>query len=326
MEGKLDPLSLTYVEVLLYLGVSAYFAARDARLGLDESLLKKLYDSLYTIFRTIAEVDEKIVTITGRLEALIAKLEGLLKIGATSEVSRKLEVEPTAYELLDALNRILEEIQRLADKEVVVLVDGLDKVSYAVGKALFERSTILVQPHCKAVYAIPLALAFSVEFPQIKRFYDGRRTLPNIRVNHRDGTPDKEGRDFLRQVLQRRMGDHLITTEAMEMLIAASGGVLRDLIEFAQNACSEALAREAHRIEREDVRRTLSDFRRDYHRTLRPQHYEALRQVYASHEIADAGDLADELVYNLTILEYANDEDWYDVHPLVAELLEKRSG
>ncbi len=64
----------------------------------------------------------------------------------------------------------------------------------------------------------------------------------------------------------------------------------------------------------------------------RAEHYEQLRQVRADKQVREVHratprpaappDLALlELLHNLSILEYANKDSWWDVHPIVASLL-----
>jgi hypothetical protein len=65
--------------------------------------------------------------------------------------------------------------------------------------------------------------------------------------------------------------------------------------------------------------------RNDFDRLLGTQLYQILKQVYESLTPTEASD--DEfikLLHGLCVLEYQNDDLWYDVHPIVMDLLRRK--
>jgi hypothetical protein len=69
----------------------------------------------------------------------------------------------------------------------------------------------------------------------------------------------------------------------------------------------------------------LRNLRNDFARQIGSDHYDLLTEVY---EAAEPPDTSDQnfvkLLHGLMVLEYLNDALWYDVHPIVADLLRQK--
>ena len=153
------------------------------------------------------------------------------------------------------------------------------------------------------------------------------RMLTTVKVSDRDGADFEPGKEALIEMVHRRAPDgdyeRLVgSDEALVNLIRASGGHLRDLLRLLREVCAaplSALPAGPGIIDhaKATVRNTLLP--------LAENEKEWLRRVAANN---DPGLESDEewgtlagLFDRHLILGYVNGEEWYGVHPLVAELL-----
>ena len=75
------------------------------------------------------------------------------------------------------------------------------------------------------------------------------------------------------------------------------------------------------RIIKEDVERAEQEIRSDFRRILQSKDYTTLKEIYMGTTIYRMEKIA-HLLHNLSVLEYTNDENWYDIHPTLVELIE----
>jgi hypothetical protein len=80
------------------------------------------------------------------------------------------------------------------------------------------------------------------------------------------------------------------------------------------------MVRDSQRIEEQDVAQAVLARRRDYHILLEARQKDLLRQIHASKGVNNDPDHR-ALLHNLSVLEFRNDDVWYDVHPVVIPLL-----
>jgi len=232
----------------------------------------------------------------------------------------------------DYVGHLVKKIRKSADdpQGVVLVVDSLD---HADNRSNFEElrnsilelftghSALLTLPDMHVIYTVP---------PYLKFMTAGNadvRMLTTVKVAHRDGGPFDPGKDALIELVRRRAPDgdyeRLVgSDEALVNLIRASGGHLRDLLRLLREVCAaplSALPAGAGIIDhaKATVRNTLLP--------LAENEKEWLRRVAANN---DPGLESDEewgtlagLFDRHLILGYVNGEEWYGVHPLVAELL-----
>jgi hypothetical protein len=120
--------------------------------------------------------------------------------------------------------------------------------------------------------------------------------------------------------------------EVAEAMVLKSGGVIRELVRIARECCTEAMVLLESEPDRADVKIdqdilnvALRNLRNDFDRLLGTQLYQILRQVHENLTPTEASD--DDfikLLHGLCVLEYQNDDLWYDVHPIVMDLLRRK--
>jgi hypothetical protein len=125
----------------------------------------------------------------------------------------------------------------------------------------------------------------------------------------------------MKEFALKRISPDLIEEDALEHAVTMSGGVFREMARLMQIAADNAIARGEGKIEKRDVEEAESEIRNNFRRMLKTENYDALKQIYDTRELRGSETCA-ELLHNLSILEYQNDENWCDVHPVVVPLID----
>ncbi|MGK2956886.1 MAG: hypothetical protein ACSLFB_00470 [Acidimicrobiales bacterium] len=214
---------------------------------------------------------------------------------------------------------------------LVVIFDSLDHARGRQGdeedfRAIREAMESLFTVHagltrmsgCRLVYCLP---------PYV-RVGDGVvRSLASVKVTDKDGAPADGGRQALTEVLRRRTPNadlgRLLGSSDLDRLIGLSGGNFRDLMRLVQEVgikadqlpASSAVVDGAIETFKSQIRRNLAD---DEKALLKRVHETHQADLATQDEWARLSPLFDRYL----ILAYRNGEDWYDVHPLVVDLIE----
>lgn len=143
---------------------------------------------------------------------------------------------------------------------------------------------------------------------------------------------DKTIQTFL-DVLAKRIPVEQIEPATARQMVLKSGGVMRELVRIARECCTECMVqleldpdRTNLIIDEAILTEALRNLRNDFARQIGTSLLPVLVQVYQtlSNENADS-DAFVKLLHGLMVLEYQNAELWYDVHPIVVDLLRQKN-
>ena len=224
------------------------------------------------------------------------------------------------------------------DMKVVLLVDSMEHIRGTFINAVDVQNSVeelfaghaekLRIPDMHVVYTVPPYL--KVRSPNISQLYDGGRLeiLPSFKLQDQDGTPIELAYRTFEQVVHRR-GDwqRLLGQDRslLHRLIRSSGGHLRELLgllaavalgvrttlpvpERAVTAAINRRKAEFLPIANDDAR-WLADIGKTHRAELHSlQGLPSLARFFDTH----------------LVLCYRNGEEWYDVHPLIAEHVQEQ--
>jgi hypothetical protein len=232
-----------HFEVLLGMGLAVHAAAEAADLRPNKRLTDNLLRSLAKFVRRYEERKEfslKLEQLLKQVFAIalttgagavggpaVAIAAGAAVIGADQvfkairlelnvrdDLVKTLELPANRQEVIGALNNIIDGVQDKAQKLVLIITDGLDKVSSARARLLFAESTLLTEPACALVYASPIEFHHRLTAGQAVNIFDEYRMLPNPTVQRRPLTgdnwklarnPDENGLKVMRKVISKRL-------------------------------------------------------------------------------------------------------------------------
>lgn len=279
--------------------------------------------------------------------ALFAKFSGKIYSGGETKETAIKHIESRLDQLrlnMQIIVRAIEE--KLAGKKLLLVLEDLDKIEDRTQgyRLFFEHRLQLLDIPCSLILTFPIALWY--EQDANVQSYPIRYLLPMIPVSAlpadaTDAQPTANkaatGRAMLRQLLFQRLDEHanLLAPDALDYLVAYSGGVLRDLLYLLREAAIGATIRNGTQIELNDVRTVTRSLRNEYANRLSPRMYgeDAVSLASIDETLGNLTDwpkrTADRpaafrmLLQSLCILEY-NGEQWFDLHPAIREYLEIR--
>lgn len=245
-------------------------------------------------------------------------------------------------ELVSKIDRLAAVIQTQTKerKPVLVIIDDLDKLDLPLAEEVYRNNIkSLFSPAIRIVFTIPVSaiqepavmgalnsagVVRPYSFPVAKFFPRDQRHTP-------DATPNETMLGLLLEMLKRRMPADLLDEETARQIVLKSGGVLRELVRLGRECCTECMVNleidpdRPVKIDGEVLRVAIRNLRNDFARQVGGNLSEILGQVYREGEPEDSADPGFvKLLHGLMVLEYENDALWYDVHPIVVELLQQR--
>jgi len=217
---------------------------------------------------------------------------------------------------------------------LVVILDNLEKLSmdpdsYYLGRdMLLHHADALRQPNVHLVYTIPAPFVFSSWGPQLGRIYDNEpQVLSMVKVHERQsGKPYTKGLQELRELLLRRVGfEEVFASDdsVVDLLIQNCGGYARDLLRLVQYSLQDAWNLP---VQQPHVKAAIKVLERSYRRGFNTDDIELLEYVleHRPQNIPEEfKDRLEEVMFSHYVMIYANDVEWYGVHPIVERFIQK---
>jgi hypothetical protein len=339
---ELDLNDLDYSDIVLLMALEILQSCKDRELNLGTELRDRLEkwgretEIIQQMTATAqAEIEAKVEASGGPLAWLSLPVKALIsakgRLGKEDVTRRTIRdnIKPKFSGLLAIIDDLQQTIFKKTDKRLVCLIDGPDKASVETAENLFYRNGYsLSTPNCSIVYTFPVALQHSDEFNQVRAYFTQDFPVPNFKVQVHDPNQPaevkarQEGLEQLKQVIAKRVDPDLFEAGVLDELVAYSGGIPRTLIQLTQLACLRANTARSDRVTLGHVQQAIAKEQRGFQRNLSQKQLALLRQVRDTHLIdtdLESGYL--ELLHNLSAVEYVNGKVWYDVHPLVRDLL-----
>ena len=240
----------------------------------------------------------------------------------------------------DYFGACIDSLQKREDEdfEVVLLVDSIEhfrgtyinaqEVQSSVEDLFVGHSERIHFPRLHVVYTVPPYL--KIRYGNIGALYEpgGVRVLPALKLRAKSGERCRQGHDAMERIVRAR-GDWeklLGRRAALDRLIENSGGHLRDLLRLLAEVLRRA---KALPVPDSTVDAAINQMRTEF-LPIADDDARWLAAIARSHRTAlpDTGKLPDLARFFDTHLAlcYRNGDEWYDVHPLVAEHVIEQAG
>ncbi|BAZ28727.1 AAA ATPase [Cylindrospermum sp. NIES-4074] len=325
---------VNHVNILFAIAVNLMYEAEARQVEIPKSTKDAFYKWFAT--RTKTETESLDAEVSTGFD-LLTLFKGVLKVNAAVRNEIKQEFERKISDLVARINEIAAVIQVAIRKEILVLIDDLDKLELGrVNDIYRDNIKALCQPNLRIIYTIPIAVLRDkflrplietetndqiVVMPVLKLFEKGQSRQTNPQ-------PRAQAKDVLSEILHKRIADELIKPQATEQIVLNSGGVLRELIRIANECCRIALRLIRRKpgqlviIDEQILDEAVNNIRNDFAVPLGKVDYAILQTTYKNFMPDDPKELDFlDLLHGLYVLEYRNRKNWYDVHPIVVELL-----
>lgn len=268
---------------------------------------------------------------------LLKIISSKLKVDAAVRHEIKQEFERKISDLVARINEIAASIQVAAKREVLVIIDDLDKLELSrVNDIYRDNIKALCLPGFRIIYTIPIAvLRDKFLRPLLETETNDQIVVMSVvklfergKSREADATPRPEATQVLCEILKKRISDQLLEHQTAEKIVLNSGGVLRELIRIANECCRICLRLirrqpdQEVRIDDEILDQAINGIRNDFATPLGKVDYAILQTTYQNFMPDDPKQVEFlDLLHGLYVLEYRNRQNWYDVHPIVVDLL-----
>ena len=343
--------AVDHVNILFSMAVELLDASERRNVKLKPGLKQELYRWLATHTKTeVKAVEAEIETsgeasIKGGIPAILeflAKIKSVLKVNSVVREEISTEFARKISDLIAQINLIQTYIENATQQNVLVIIDDLDKLDLGVTETVFSKNIkTLLAPTFRVVYTIPIstlrnAAIKSIVTANIKKIH----TMPVAKfysketVRKPDCFPDAAMVAVFREILEKRLPNHLIDPTLPDLIILKSGGVLRELIRIVDLCCDRAMQqiRRQLRQERLDqppvvinqaiLEAVLTDLQITYSESIGQNDFNLLVGIYQEFKPKDVENQRFlDLLHGLYVLEYRNRVQWYDLNPIVKDLL-----
>jgi hypothetical protein len=359
-ELSLDQETANQFDILLGMGVAVCREALAARLRPEHEIKKLGREYVRKFGKLIRKYQEnvelyldldhllKMIFTTGSNAAEDAEPVAAAGFGFSSarlslkvpdEFVRYLELPANRLDILGALDQIVAWVEQQSGKPLLLIADGLDKLSAGRARMLFTDSALLREPSCALIFTAPVDYYHRATTSQTSTVFNDLRLLPAVPAYKRPHqlehwkaarTPDERGLATLRRLAAKRIEAHslslqdVITVDALTALCLNSGGLLREAIRNFRDAAVVAQLMNQRQIDLSIAEKVIKQQHKEILLHLTSRHRNALEKVLKQGQLSggEQEQVEDELLRNLYLLSYENDDfAWFDTHPNVLAVL-----
>ncbi len=326
---------VTHVNILYTIGIRLLSEASKLQIEIPKEIQRSLLRWMDTNRKTVEETTTKAEIGIG------AEIAGVgLKLQRERAFREELErtYEKRISELVEKLDRLAGLIQVKMKKNVLVVIDDLDKLDLSVVEMIYRQNVkALFSPAFRIVFTIPVS---ATRESQIMRTLESesvaRILFPVSKFFSREdcrnpqAEPNAVEVKLFEDVLDKRFPPGLLAPGIARKMVLLSGGVMRELMRLARECCAECMVEldldpslTTLQIDDQILKTAVGNLRNNFARELGSKTlYEIATQVYKTLKLVE-GDGFTKLLHGLMILEYENADVWYDLHPIVLDLLRR---
>lgn len=319
--------NIEFVDIALSMVLGIYQAMEALGHAVDDTPARKVYDWLY---QEEEETSTRTRTMGGGigldvgLGSLIRLIDVRLKSEGVVREEIRTRIRKFIPELISLINQAIDEVSAVTGKHVLLIIDDLDKIQPLENALRIFREHVgsLASFRCFVIYTAPISLLYDPASTHVSQNMQ-IHYMPMFRVRTRGGeqeSPDAADVTTLREIVNRRVHPTLFEEGVVDRMIYMTGGVLRELIRVIRGCCVYCQEYDLAQITHNALDIQKSKLKGEYYRMLEHDDYKWLRRVNRTKSRADVNMRHLE---SLCVLYYPNGKGWFDVHPVVRELLEE---
>ena len=333
---------INHINILYAIAVQMLSAAEEEQIEIKKSIKEAFY-RWFTTTQTNIKYEDLDKYVSGG-----SNFFGLLKTDPKANVKTRREIkekfENNFKDLVDRINEIAAVLQNNIERDILVIIDDLDKLDLKVVREIYyENVKSLFQPQFRIIFTVPIAALREIELrrhletesnnqikfmPVAKLFLKGANRNPQAE-------PLEQITETLSLIIAKRIESELIEPRIIKQIVIQSGGVLREAVRITSICCAKCLLEIRLDRDRQDIKinesilaEAIKDIRNDFATPLFNSDYQILKTIYEEYSPDGDTDIEKQrfldLLHGLYILEYLNDDKWYDVHPIIADLLARK--
>lgn len=343
--------AVDHVNILFSMAVQMLEAAEKAEVKLKPGIKKNLYGWLGKHTKTESQDVEAEIEARGEasvkggiplITEFLAAIKSTMRVNSVVRNEISTEFARKISDLITQINAIQTYISNATGQRVLVIIDDLDKLDLSITESIFSKNIQpLLDPGFQILYTIPIATLREVSLKRgiegyVKQIYTMRvaKFFSKAMVRNPDRSPDAACVALFAEVIDKRLPADLIDPAVKEQMILKSGGVLRELIRIVDRCCDLCMQDIRGRIRRSHFDKppviidqqvldtVLTDLQIGYAEPLGQVDFDLLKAIYEQFKPQDVENQRFlDLLHGLYVLEYRNATLWYDLNPIVVDLL-----
>jgi nucleoside-triphosphatase THEP1 len=343
--------AVDHVNILFSVALQLLETAEKRGINLKPGIKKEFYRWFGKHTQTESKAVEAEIETGGEVTAkggipvileFLAKIKSKLKINSVIRQEISIEFARRTSDLVEQINQLQAFIENATSQEVLVIIDDLDKLDLSVTETIFSKNIqSLLDPNLRMVYTLPIATLREVSIKtSINSYFKKIHTMRVAKffskadVRKPDRQPDESCVQVFAKILDRRIPQNLIDSDIKQQIILLSGGVLRELIRISDRCCDKAMQELRGRIRRQQwdlpevkvnqktLDNVVTELQVEYAEVLGQVDFETLKLIYIQFKPQDTENQRFlDLLHGLYVLEYRNALLWYDLNPIVRDLL-----
>ena len=329
--STLNPMDISQVDILFCLLLRLIDDVNQTQKRLDPSVLNNIYQQLH---------DEQLIERVHFKKSEAGEAEGT-KIGFVQSFIRAIveALSTSGHEIRNRIRDAFEPRIRLFIKSAQGLIDYINRTHQPDGRVLlimfddlgqFDQNTaeLFFQNHlplterlnAHIIYTMPDFIRFSSFFPTLIQRLDRVEYLRITPVVNQDQTSFNRGKQYMKEVICKRIDSQLLSEDILDGIITASGGMLNDafylLFETAVYTLTEMP--DSHVLQQDAFEKAMAHFIRQKFQQLNYQQASLLKNLDFSNTAWVGNSDISGLIMKNFLVEYENDSNvWFDTHPLV---------
>jgi energy-coupling factor transporter ATP-binding protein EcfA2 len=346
--------AVDHINILFSIAVQMLDAVEHSNFSLPPGIRQELYR--WFSKHTKTEVSARESEIEASAEAkvkggipviweFLAAIKSKLKLSSVVRHEISTEFDRKIDDLIAKVDEISAEIEAATGKQVLVIIDDLDKLPLSLMETIFKNNIKpLLAPVCTIIYTLPIAILRDVAIKStIMQAVKRIDTMPATKFFTKETVrkPDRvaipEMLSMMEKAIEQRLPDDLLATGVKQQIVLKSGGLLREMFRIADLCCDLCISQLRQQIRKSQfdrpivtidgavLDRVLNDLELDFSGVLGRKDYALLKSIYEQFEPEDSENQRfQELLNGLYIVEYRNALQWYDLNPIVTDLLRRR--
>jgi len=321
ISDQINLMDVNTIDVLLAIYIQLVKAVKN-KIQVEKKIISKVlsdFDEVTSPIRQTLSLKEVGVSL---LKTISFKM--LVEKESRSEIRKayiKKGVELMQHSISEISNLIAEE----TNKDILIVIDDLDKLKDKFAKKIFfDEVNMLFMPECKIIFTFPISSFHDPKFNRITDKFESE-FIRLVNLYDYDGKYNKESEEILKKIVLKRIDSKFISVKALEHLIIKSGGLVRDLIKYMQDACRTVLVEELDSITEEISKEVVREKINEYYRLFDfVQYEEDVKKIIKTQTKKDVK--MNNFLYLLRylfVLVYGKQSEqiWFDTHPCLKELL-----
>jgi AAA ATPase domain len=343
--------AVDHVNILFSMALQLLEVAERRSVKLKPGIKKEFYRWLGKHTQVESQAVEAAIETSGEATAkggipvimeFLAKVKSTLKINSVVRREISIEFARRISDLVAQINQLQAYIENATSQKVLVIIDDLDKLDLSVTETIFSKNIqSLLDPNCQIIYTVPIATLREVAIKAsitayVTKIHTMRvaKFFSKAEVRKPDRQPDETCMGVLAEILQRRLPSDLIEPEVQRQVILLSGGSPRELIRISDRCCDQAMATLSNYIRQQRwhepevvvnpalLNQAVTDLQIEYAEALGQVDFDLLKLIYQQLRPQDMENQRFlTLLHALYVLEYRNASLWYDLNPIVRDLL-----